>query len=72
MPNFVAVRDEASDTQPPAARAEGLGNVALKRLDYAEASEARARYEEAQPLYYQAGDVLGEARCIERLKGLSR
>lgn len=40
---------------------ESLGDIALNRSD---AETARAWCEEAQPLYHQIGDVLGEANCI--------
>jgi tetratricopeptide (TPR) repeat protein len=43
---------------------ENLGDVALDRSDH---EMARARYEQAQPLYRQVGAVLGEANCIKRL-----
>jgi tetratricopeptide (TPR) repeat protein len=41
-----------------------LGDLALARSDH---HGARSRYEEALPLYQQAGSVLGEADCIQGL-----
>ena len=41
-----------------------LGDVALARSDHA---AARARFEQALPLYRRVNDVLGEADCIQSL-----
>jgi tetratricopeptide (TPR) repeat protein len=43
---------------------KSLGNIALARSEH---EAARARYEEALPLYRRAGSVLGEANCIQSL-----
>ena len=43
---------------------KAFGDLAYYRSDH---DGARARYEQALPLYRQVGDVLGEANCIRRL-----
>ena len=43
---------------------KAFGDLAYYRSDH---DGARARYEQALPLYQQAGDVLGEANCIRGL-----
>ena len=41
-----------------------LGSIALQRSDH---TTARARYEEAMPLFARIGDMLGQANCIRSL-----
>jgi tetratricopeptide (TPR) repeat protein len=41
---------------------QALGDLAYARADH---HNAQTRYEQALPLYRQAGDVLGEAHCIK-------
>ena len=41
-----------------------LGDIALRRSDHA---GAKARYEEAVPIYREVGSKLGEANCIQSL-----
>jgi tetratricopeptide (TPR) repeat protein len=43
---------------------KAFGDLALERSDH---DGARAAYEQALPLYQQAGSVLGEANCIKSL-----
>ena len=43
---------------------KSFGHIAYYRSDL---DGARARYEQALPLYRQAGDVVGQANCISRL-----
>jgi hypothetical protein len=52
------------DVRLQAAALHQLGMVALQRSDY---DTARARCEQAQPLYTQIGDVRGQASCIRSL-----
>ena len=47
---------------------KALGDVALDRSDH---DGARARYEQALPLYQRAGDVVGEANCIRGLGNIA-
>ena len=42
----------------------GLGTIAFRNLEFAEAG---TQYEKALPLYRQLGDVQGEANCVRRL-----
>ena len=52
------------DTHRLAATLYATGSIALERSDH---DTARAAYQQAQPLYRQVGNVLGEANCIQRL-----
>jgi tetratricopeptide (TPR) repeat protein len=47
---------------------KGLGDIALARSEH---EEARARYEEALPMYRQVRDILGEANCITSLADMA-
>ena len=58
------VAKSAGDVRGQASCLKSLGNIALGRSDH---RQARARYEEALPLFRQVGDVLGEANCIQSL-----
>jgi tetratricopeptide (TPR) repeat protein len=55
---------ESGDPEDAASCFLSLGNIALMRSDH---NGARARYEEALPLYRNVEDVLGEANCIQSL-----
>ena len=54
----------SSDASQIASCAQLLGYIALGRSDH---DGARARFEEALPLYRKVGSVLGEANCIQSL-----
>ncbi|MBX3566653.1 MAG: tetratricopeptide repeat protein [Rhizobiaceae bacterium] len=49
------------DSATAASCIRSLGDIALARSDH---DRARARYDEAQPLFREVGEVLGEAHCI--------
>jgi tetratricopeptide (TPR) repeat protein len=55
---------EAGNVGIVASCAVFLGGIALHRSDH---DRARAQYEQALPLFGNAGDVLGEAHCIKGL-----
>src|SRR6266540_925833 len=59
-----AAVEAAGDHRQQARLHEVLGDLALDRSDH---DAARARYEQALPLYQRAGDVLGEAYCVKGL-----
>jgi tetratricopeptide (TPR) repeat protein len=63
MPALKCARN-AGDARQAADCLQRLGDIDLHRSDY---DAARARYEEALPLYQCVGHVLGEANCIWRL-----
>jgi tetratricopeptide (TPR) repeat protein len=59
-----AAVDAAGDDTQQASIYRALGDVALERSDH---DTARARYEQALPLYQRIGNVLGQANCISGL-----
>jgi tetratricopeptide (TPR) repeat protein len=48
---------------------QSLGDIALARSDH---DAARVNYNDAQKLYEQVGDVLGQANCIKSLGDIAR
>jgi tetratricopeptide (TPR) repeat protein len=61
------IETEIFDHGTPGQQADtllALGGIALERSDH---DGARARYQQALPLYEQLGDVLGRANCIKGL-----
>jgi tetratricopeptide (TPR) repeat protein len=60
--------DRVSDSRIRAICYEALGDVHVRLSEY---QEARARYEEAQPIYRAIGARLGEANCIKALGDVS-
>src|SRR6266540_1090983 len=63
-----AAVEAAGDHRQQARLHEVLGDLALDRSDH---DAARARYEQALPLFQRVGDVRGEAYCINRLGDLA-
>jgi tetratricopeptide (TPR) repeat protein len=59
-----ALQSVDGDRQLEANCIKALGDVHKQLAEYA---EARARYEEARPIYAAIGDRLGEANCIQAL-----
>ncbi|MBB6251255.1 tetratricopeptide repeat protein [Nitrospirillum iridis] len=57
-----------NDTRRQARCIKSLGDIALARSDH---DAARARYEDALPLYRRVGDVLGQANCIRSLGNIA-
>ncbi|HEY1346660.1 MAG TPA: tetratricopeptide repeat protein [Streptosporangiaceae bacterium] len=68
QPALVSIAEQAiqahGTTIQQAQTWEALGDLLIQRADL---DGARARYEQALPLYQQIGHVLGEANCIWRL-----
>ncbi|WP_234023865.1 tetratricopeptide repeat protein [Sorangium cellulosum] len=62
------VAQRAGDRRREAQCAEHLGRISLAR---SQPDEARARYQEALPLYRHVGAALGEANCIKSLGDIS-
>ena len=67
-PVEAARRRATGDAQREARCCAALGDLALARSDH---DAARARYEEALPLFRRVGDVLGEANCIKGLGNIA-
>lgn len=68
QPDLASIaRDVISATGTPQQRADICYAVASLAMERSDPDTVRARYETALALYQQAGDVLGQAKCIRGL-----